>query len=107
MASPLRYDVAPRHEESRDTERTPSCIILYILIPYTRCSQHNLPVIDLRLVCCDPADYANAIEPSSFGGEKITDNIVKIVADHDFSKPASIYTVGHKSAAALAKAATK
>lgn len=82
-------------------------IIIYIFVPHPRYSQHNLPVIDLRLVCCEPSDYANAIEPSSLGGEKITDNIVKIVADHDFSKPASIYTVGHKSTAAPAKAATK
>jgi len=28
-------------------------------------------VIDLRLVCSEPSDYANPIEPSSAGGEKI------------------------------------
>jgi len=28
-------------------------------------------VIDLRLVCSEPSDYANRIEPSSAGGEKI------------------------------------
>lgn len=32
---------------------------------------HGLPVIDLRLICSDPADYANPIEPSVRGGEKI------------------------------------
>jgi hypothetical protein len=31
----------------------------------------SLTIIDLRLVCCHPADYANPIEPSSIGGEKI------------------------------------
>jgi hypothetical protein len=31
----------------------------------------RLPVIDLRLICSDPADYANPIEPSGAGGEKI------------------------------------
>jgi lysophospholipase L1-like esterase len=30
-----------------------------------------LPVIDLRSVCDDPADYANPIEPSASGGAKI------------------------------------
>jgi hypothetical protein len=30
-----------------------------------------LTVIDLRLVCNEPADYANPIEPSSHGGAKI------------------------------------
>jgi hypothetical protein len=33
-------------------------------------------VIDLRLVCTEPADYANPIEPSSGGGEKIARAIV-------------------------------
>jgi len=33
--------------------------------------EHHLPVIDLRLVCNEPADYANPIEPSGRGGRKI------------------------------------
>ncbi len=37
----------------------------------------HLPVIDLRLVCTEPADYANPIEPSSRGGEKIAGAIVR------------------------------
>jgi len=31
----------------------------------------GVPVIDLRLVCSDPGDYANPIEPSVQGGAKI------------------------------------
>ena len=34
-------------------------------------SEFRLPVIDLRLVCTEPADYANPIEPSVRGGRKI------------------------------------
>jgi hypothetical protein len=41
--------------------------------------EHSLPVIDLRLVCVDPKDYANPIEPSSVGGEKIARVIVALV----------------------------
>ena len=33
--------------------------------------ERALTIIDLRLVCCDPSDYANPIEPSSVGGNKI------------------------------------
>ena len=33
--------------------------------------EHALAVIDLRLICTGAADYANPIEPSSRGGEKI------------------------------------
>jgi lysophospholipase L1-like esterase len=33
--------------------------------------ERRLTIIDLRLVCDEPADYANPIEPSSIGGAKI------------------------------------
>ena len=38
----------------------------------------GLPVIDLRLVCGDDADYANPIEPSERGGEKIARAIMRV-----------------------------
>jgi hypothetical protein len=41
--------------------------------------EHGLPVIDLRLVCTDPEDYANPIEPSGRGGAKIARAIVKLL----------------------------
>jgi hypothetical protein len=37
----------------------------------------RLHLIDLRLICSEPADYANPIEPSAQGGEKIA----KVIAD--------------------------
>ena len=33
--------------------------------------QRGVPVVELRLVCTDPDDYANPIEPSVAGGAKI------------------------------------
>jgi len=33
--------------------------------------QRRLSVIDLRLICSEPSDYANPIEPSGSGGAKI------------------------------------
>lgn len=39
--------------------------------------ESNLAVIDLRLVCNEPEDYANPIEPSSHGGEKIARAIMR------------------------------
>jgi hypothetical protein len=38
-----------------------------------------LPVIELRAVCCEPADYANPIEPSGHGGRKIASVIAAAV----------------------------
>jgi hypothetical protein len=39
--------------------------------------ERKLGVIDLRLICSEPADYANPIEPSSRGGLKISRAIAK------------------------------
>jgi lysophospholipase L1-like esterase len=47
--------------------------------------EKGLPVIELRAVCNRPEDYANPIEPSSIGGEKIARAIARVVAEHDFT----------------------
>jgi lysophospholipase L1-like esterase len=39
----------------------------------------RLPVLDLRLVCSEPSDYANPIEPSAQGGDKIARAIAALV----------------------------
>ncbi len=46
----------------------------------------GLPVIDLRLVCTDAADYSRAspIEPSVVGGGKIARAISRLVTGYDF-----------------------
>jgi hypothetical protein len=41
--------------------------------------EHGVPVIELRLVCTDPEDYANPIEPSGRGGRKIAGAIAAAV----------------------------
>lgn len=49
----------------------------------------RLPVIDLRLVCTEPADYANPIEPSGPGGAKIARAIAGALGLGDESTSAS------------------
>ena len=44
----------------------------------------GVPLIDLRLVCNEDADYANAIEPSEAGGKKIAESILRVVNEHNF-----------------------
>jgi len=47
-------------------------------------AEHRMPVIELRHVCTEPADYANPIEPSVRGGAKIARAIARAVgADAD------------------------
>jgi hypothetical protein len=38
----------------------------------------RLPLIDLRLICSDDSDYANPIEPSVQGGDKIAGAIAAL-----------------------------
>ena len=47
----------------------------------------KVPVIDLRLVCNEAADYSvvSPIEPSVAGGEKIVKAIVSVVTEHNFT----------------------
>ncbi len=44
----------------------------------------GLPLIDLRLVCNEPTDYANEIEPSEVGGKKIARTILRLISEHNF-----------------------
>ena len=41
--------------------------------------ENRLRVLDLRTVCSSPEDYANPIEPSSIGGAKIAEAIIRAV----------------------------
>lgn len=42
-------------------------------------AHESLPILDLRRICNEKADYANEIEPSGTGGEKIATAIIKMV----------------------------
>jgi hypothetical protein len=51
----------------------------------------GVDVIELRLVCREPADYANPIEPSSVGGEKIARAIVRALGLVGDVPPARVF----------------
>ncbi len=46
---------------------------------------YGLPLLDLRLICTEEGDYANPIEPSALGGEKIARAIVEMMR-HGFTR---------------------
>jgi hypothetical protein len=46
----------------------------------------GLPLLDLRLICDGEEDYANPIEPSVRGGEKIAAAILRLITEHDFNR---------------------
>jgi GDSL-like Lipase/Acylhydrolase family len=53
----------------------------------------RLAVIDLRLVCASPSDYANPIEPSGSGGRKIAEAIARACGALDAPPPSRVYAV--------------
>src|SRR5829696_289929 len=53
---------------------------------------HGLPLLDLRLICTEEADYANSIEPSARGGEKIAQAIVEYVERGSIGGRTEVFT---------------
>jgi hypothetical protein len=54
---------------------------------------HGLPLIDLRLICSEDEDYANPIEPSARGGEKMAAAMARLASDEKH-RPRSIVIAG-------------
>lgn len=46
----------------------------------------GIPLLDLRVTCNERTDYANPIEPSTTGAEKIAIAILKTILQEDFSQ---------------------
>jgi hypothetical protein len=53
--------------------------------------ERRLAVIDLRLVCTSPSDYANPIEPSGAGGKKIAEAIARCCGALDGPPASPVY----------------
>jgi hypothetical protein len=53
--------------------------------------ERALSVIDLRLVCNEPRDYANPIEPSSHGGAKIARAILRVFEERSVGRIARVF----------------
>ncbi len=53
---------------------------------------HGLPLIDLRLICAEDEDYANPIEPSVQGGDKIARAIGRLASGpaEDWRRPLAV-----------------
>ena len=49
-------------------------------------TQAGVPVLELRSICGSDEDFANPIEPSVIGGEKMVSAISTLLAEHDFTR---------------------
>jgi lysophospholipase L1-like esterase len=46
----------------------------------------GVPILELRSICASDEDFANPIEPSVIGGEKMVSAIATMLAEHDFTR---------------------
>jgi hypothetical protein len=86
MAVCTIYDTpskAPNHRVIR------SALALFNDLITRAAFSEGLPLIDLRLICSEDEDYANPIEPSARGGEKIAAAIARLVSSEE-EEPQSI-----------------
>jgi hypothetical protein len=74
------YDAIPGLDPA---ERTGLCLFNDVIL--REAFRFGVPVIDLRLLCTEPSDYARSspIEPSAFGGGKIARAVIRLVAEHE------------------------
>lgn len=72
----------PRHQE-----RVATALTVFNDAILRTATRHHLTVIELRLVCTEPGDYANPIEPSAQGGGKIAQVIARCVLEPAPSDP--------------------
>lgn len=76
------------------TERALTALSMFNEVILKEAFRINAPLIDLRLACNEAQDYSpvSPIEPSKHGAKKISDLIIKVTEEHNFSvNKSSIY----------------
>ncbi|MEO0562524.1 MAG: GDSL-type esterase/lipase family protein [Chloroflexota bacterium] len=76
------YNPAEVDDEERTISKTSIALFNDAIIQVA--GSHAIPVIDLRAVCDDWEDFANPIEPSAIGGEKIAVAFYQVMTAHSF-----------------------
>ncbi len=73
------------------SERALCVLALFNEIILFEAISNKLPVIDLRVLCCEAGDYSeiSPIEPSGQGGVKIANKIKHLVECHNYRVPES------------------
>jgi hypothetical protein len=77
------YNPCPSYDLLEREAVTALCLFNDSIVRHAR--MFAVPVLELREICSEVADFANAIEPSSIGGAKIARAIRRAILEHDFS----------------------
>lgn len=76
------YDVRFPDAHLRETANTALTLLNDVIT--REAVRRGLPLLDLRVLLDEDADFANPIEPSSQGGEKLARTALEVVERHDF-----------------------
>ena len=76
----------PRFPDPRLQRLAVTALTLFNDVILRAAFAHGLPVLDLRFICGEDTDFANPIEPSARGGEKIAMAIARAVEEHAFGR---------------------
>ncbi len=80
----ISYMFPPNTNFKKLQRRSTTALPLFNNIIFQEAFNFGLPVMDLRLIFNDKADYSNPIEPSVVGGIKMARIIKEISYNHDF-----------------------
>ena len=80
----IKYMFPPNTNFKKLQRRCTTALPLFNNIIFQEAFNFGLPVMDLRLIFNDSADYSNPIEPSVVGGIKMARIIKEISDNHDF-----------------------
>jgi lysophospholipase L1-like esterase len=86
----IKYMFPPNTNFKKLQRRSTTALPLFNNIIFQEAFNFGLPVMDLRLIFNDMADYSNPIEPSVVGGMKMARIIKEISYNHDFSMKNSV-----------------
>jgi hypothetical protein len=81
------YD--PRYPDPAYRRITTTALSLFNDAIIREATKLRIPILDLRAICNADDDFANPIEPSSQGGEKIAKSVLRLVQSYDFTQNAS------------------
>ena len=86
----ISYMFPPNSNFKKLQRRSTTALPLFNNIIFQEAFNFGLPLMDLRLIFNDKADYSNPIEPSVVGGIKVARIIKEISNNHDFSMKNSV-----------------
>jgi len=71
----------PNFPDGDSQRMTSTALGLFNDVIVEEASLRGLPIIDIRAIFTDSGDYANPIEPSVQGGQKLADEIARLIDD--------------------------